>query len=451
MNTKWIRCLRKVKLLPITLGISAFLLTCNGSQASSLEQPAAAAMDSAKLEQIDKIVNAAVDAKKIGSLSIAIARNGHIAYLKSFGVVSSEGQPANNDTLYLLCSTSKINATLAILRLQEQGLVSLDDPVSKFIPEFANQQVAVADNSQASGYHLEPLARPVTVRHLLSMTSGITGYGVDSPDQQLEVALDRKRAALGIPLSGGEDPAMTLEQFAKLWAQMPLKFQPGEGIRYGHGVDLAGRVIEVATGLPLDQALKTLLWGPMQMTKTAFYPPESQLANFSSFWQVGSDGSLTGNTYPVEPDFGFVRLATNRKLFSVGGGVHSTANDYAQIATMLTNGGVVNGQPFLSKASLQQIGTAQSVFDPVSEVDGLHRYGLTSWIYVPGSAGAETGATFRDATSWIDTGLMGNMLEFNAERNLAIFVASDHVTYLPPGFERKIYNEIAAIAYSAVK
>jgi len=237
------------------------------------------------------------------------------------------------------------------MMLWEEGKFFLDDPISKYIPEFINPQVLDTFQKDDTSYTTVAAKGEITIKQLLTHTSGI-GYGVlDDPDERFRMIY--QKAGVGMVLST-ED--ISIEEFVKKLAKLPLHHNPGEKYTYSYGLDVLGYFIEVISGMPFDVFLKERLFDPLGMNDTWFYLPEDRASRLVSLQTKSDTGEWIH--FPVtDQDWSPVKGA--RKLFSGGGGLCSTAKDYATFLQMYLNGGELNGIRFLSRTTVQRIMTNQ--------------------------------------------------------------------------------------------
>ena len=282
------------------------------------------------LAHVSDYLNNQVAAGRIPGAVLLIQQHGRPVLFESFGVKDVETKrPMTDDAIFRLYSMSKPVTSVAAMMLVDDGKISLDDPLSKFIPAFAQAKVAVEQHDANGKVALatEPLARPIRILDLLRQTSGITyGFYGDSPVRKL---YDK---------SGLFDGDFDNAQFAQRLAKLPLAEQPGTLWDYGHSTDILGRVIEVVSGKSLYEFEKERLLGPLGMTDTAFTVDESKRLRVAE----PLPGDLTLSTIkglgdPVWP----------RHWQSGGGGMVGTTADYARFAQMLLNGGTLDGRRYL--------------------------------------------------------------------------------------------------------
>jgi CubicO group peptidase (beta-lactamase class C family) len=315
--------------------------------------PPNAALSSEKLSRIDDFLNGQVAQGEIPGAIVLIQRHGKPVYFKSFGKRDVDaGIDLTPDAIFPLHSLTKTITSFAAMMLIDRGNIGLDDPVSKYIPSFAGMKAGVERKDKSGKAVLDrvPLRRPVTIEDLLLHTSGIT-YGFYGPRSLVKAAYD------GIYL-GDFDNAGFAERIAKL----PLAEQPRTVWDYGHSIDVLGRVIEVASGQSLYQFEKTHLFDPLGMATTRFFltlPDER--ARYAQ---------------PLRKDRHAERNPLDATRWeSGGGGLVTTAADFARFGQMLLNGGALDGRTYLSPQTFAAMTT-----DHVGPGSGVER----NYFYFPG-------------------------------------------------------------------
>ena len=267
---------------------------------------------------------------KIPGAILLIQQHGKPVYYEKFGLRDVAAKlPMTDDTIFRLYSMSKPVTAVAAMMLVDDGKLSLDDPVAKYIPAFADVKAAVEGHDEGGGHALtlEPLKRPITVLDLLRQTSGLTyGFYGDGAVRKLYAKAD---------LYGGD---LDNAEFAARLAKLPLAEQPGTVWDYGHSIDVLGRVIEVASGQSLYQFEKQRLLDPLGMTHTAFYvADQSKRSLVAQFMPDDPLPSIAGIRDPMEP----------ARWESGGAGMVGTIGDYARFVQMLLNGGTLDGRRYL--------------------------------------------------------------------------------------------------------
>ena len=298
--------------------------------------PEEVGMSSERLGRLDAAMQKAVDSGELPGAVVLIARDGQLVYAKSFGWQDRAKQiPMRNDSIFRLYSMTKPVVSVATMMLVEEGRLGLQEPVSKYIPEFKEMKVGVEsiDADGKPSLKLVDAKRQITVQDLLRHTSGLT-YGVlGAPNAVKKMYND----------AGIFSQKWVLADFVKALAKLPLQFQPGTTWEYSHSTDVLGRVVEVASGQMLDVFLAERIFEPLKMADTAFYvPPEKQdrIAQPMPDVYTGKTPELIDVTKPAT-------------FFAGGHGLVSTAGDYLRFAQMLANGGELEGARILGPRTVE--------------------------------------------------------------------------------------------------
>ncbi len=273
------------------------------------------------LDHVDSAMQSYIDDGKLSGITTMVARHGKIVHFKSFGKQDiAANKPMKSDTIVRIYSMSKPVTSVAIMMLYEEGRFELDDPVSKHLPAFKGVKV-VSDPSDLDKPLIDP-QRQMTVRDLLQHTSGLT-YGLFG-----NTAVDRRYRELDM-LSRDA----TLEQFVDKLGSVPLLFEPGGRWNYSVSVDVLGRLVEVLSGVPLDEFFAHRIFKPLDMKDTAFFVPDEKLDRFAANYATVGDRLNLIDSPETSP------YRYSPKFFSGGGGLVSTARDYMRFCQMLLSGG----------------------------------------------------------------------------------------------------------------
>jgi len=304
-------------------------------------QPEKAGLSSAGIARIDAYLKNEIDTGKIPGAVLLIRRNGQNGYLKSFGVRDPATKvPMSPDSIFRIYSMSKPITTVAAMMLVEEGKLRLDDPLSKYIPAFADVKVGVEVTGEDGKMHLDLVAakRPISIQDLMRHTSGLT-YGFFG-----EGLVKKAYVEAGL---GADDP--DLAQFVERLAKLPLAYQPGTTWDYSQSTDVLGRVVEVISGKSLYQFEKERLLEPLGMKDTAFYvtDPAKQKLVVEPF---PDDRTIGAGSQMNDP-------RVTKKLLSGGGGMVSTLEDYARFSQMILNGGALDGKRYLSPKTVAYMGS----------------------------------------------------------------------------------------------
>ena len=302
-----------VKLIPETVGIS-----------------------SERLDKMHAHATSYVDEKKTAGLLTMVARNGEVIHFETYGKRDIEKDlDMEHDTIFRIYSMTKPITSVAVMMLYEEGHFRLNDPVHLYIPEF--KDVMVYDEEASDGSNRVKPEQPMTIRHLLTHSSGLT-YGIfgNTPVDMLY-----RQAQIF-------NPERDLQAMVKKLAELPLLFHPGDRWNYGVSTDVLGYLVEVVSGKSLGEYFEERIFGPLGMHDTGFFVPEEKLDRFASNYTYAPDGSLilqdggTSSSY-ANPD----------RLHSGGAGLVSTAGDYMRFAQLLLNGGELDGVRLLSPKTVE--------------------------------------------------------------------------------------------------
>src|SRR5580700_4441752 len=302
-----------------TLVIILLAALSTSAQQLPTAKPESVGLSSERLERITTLVQHGIDEKRIAGAVTLVARRGHIAWLKAQGMQDREAsKPMPTDAIFRICSMSKAITSVAVMMLYEEGNFLLEDPVSKYIPEFKNPKVLVKPASGPS--YTIPAKREITIRNLLTHTSGMTYPWNDDLGQMYKDA----KVADGLSQYDG-----TIGDSVKRLAGLPLLFNPGERFEYSLGVDVLGYFVEVMSGMTFDEFLHTRILGPLGMKDTYFFLPEDKVGRLATVYTYDSTKGL--NRFLNEPvtEGSFVYDADYpyhgpHKLFSGGAGLNST-------------------------------------------------------------------------------------------------------------------------------
>jgi CubicO group peptidase (beta-lactamase class C family) len=333
------------------------------SQNFPVAKPEENGMSTARLERIDKMIQEHVNNKWIPGAVVLIVRNGKAVYHKAYGQADIENKVAmKKDNIFRIASQSKAITSLAVMMLFEEGKFSLDDAISQYIPEFKSPKVLVSVNWRDTTYSTTPAKSEITIRQLLTHTSGIDYAGIGS--QEFKAIYAKAGIFSGI---GNHD--MVLADKMKILGTMPLKHNPGEKYTYGLNLDVLGYLVEVVSGMPFDQFLRTRIFQPLGMNDTWFYLPKEKHSRLVPVY-APKEGSIERVTTTVYDKVNPMYPTLEGKYFSGGAGLSSTAEDYAKFLQLFLNKGEYNGQRLLSRKTVELIMTSQ-LQPPLTEQMGL--------------------------------------------------------------------------------
>lgn len=350
--------------------------------------PEAVGLSGPRLNRLSAAMQRAIDDQALAGMVTLVARRGKVVHFESYGKLDREKNvPMPKDAIFRIASMSKAVTSVAAMMLMEEGRLLLTDPVSKFVPAFAQTTVRSAAEPV-------PARRPITIRDLLTHTAGIS-YGTGALEAQY-----KEKDLYYWYFADKDEPIAT--SMARL-ASLPLEAQPGERWVYGFATDLLGVVIEKASGLTLDEYFRTRLFQPLKMMDTHFYLPPAKAARLATVYS-GSGGALQR-----APDAGRGQgnyVEGPRKSFSGGAGLLSTASDYARFLQMLLNGGELDGARLLGPKTVDLM-TSNHVGDLYA--NGRLGFGLGFEVVEhvgragrPGSVGEFGWGGAYHTTMWVD-------------------------------------------------
>jgi CubicO group peptidase (beta-lactamase class C family) len=350
-----------LKLTLFAFGIS--LGTASFAQTSA--SPESVGLASKRLARIDDVMSAYMENQYITGAITAVARHGETVHFSAQGFMDRENAiDMRDDAIFRMASMSKPITGVAILMMLEEGKLRLEDPVSKFIPEFTNTTVAMltdpnAEPSRDPDIYKTPASREITVRDLLTHTSGLASSGIAS-----------RTTARMAP----RDTSADLATYIPTLGAVPLDFQPGSRWQYSllAGIETLGRIVEITSGMTFDQFLQERLFAPLQMSDTSFVVPNDKLPRLVTLYERTDEGQLERqDETPAWLD--------SETLFSGGGGLYSTTHDYMRFAQMLLNRGELDGQRVLGTRTVELMASNHigDLYGPASNrAEGLG-FGLT--------------------------------------------------------------------------
>lgn len=333
---------------PILLLCTACLLTvCESSMTCGAELPVTdleqARISEPALRKVEKRIADSIAQQELAGCVLMIVRHGHVVHLRAYGYRNAiDRDPMSTDTLCRIYSMTKPIVSVAAMTLWESGKFQLDDPVSKYIPAFHQQRVLKVDEQGQTAF--DSPVRPVTVRDLFRHTSGIGYGGGMKPEWNTEYA----KRGLVYTHHGMYPPAMPLADAMEKLAQVPLAHQPGRRFTYGLNVDVIGRLIEIWSGMSLDAYLRQSLFVPLAMRDTGFHVPHDRRNRLGPV-----HGRNTSNKLVLLSRAKTSPYLRPPQFQSGGGGLISTARDYARFCQMMLNQGVLDGNRVLRPSTIR--------------------------------------------------------------------------------------------------
>jgi CubicO group peptidase (beta-lactamase class C family) len=298
-----------------------------------------------RIAKIDAMLEDAIKSEEVPGLVAMVVKDGKIVYHSAKGFAGvAEGKKMEKSSIFRIASQTKAITSTAILMLYEEGKIQLDDPISKYIPEFANPQVLASFRFADTSYTSKPSSKVITIRHLLTHTSGL-GYGVIDGDERMKM-IYHKAGVMDLFTT----EKITIGESVKRLAKLPLHHEPGAKFTYSEGLDVLGYLVEIISGKPFDVFLKERIFDPLGMNDTRFYLNEAQ-GNRLVDVHTYQEGKW--KAYPVTFYDPAYPKAGAKTFFSGGAGLSSTAEDYAKFLQMYLNGGIYNGVRLLSPLTIQ--------------------------------------------------------------------------------------------------
>ena len=396
----------------ISLFILFILIACANtaqtqtqSKVLTIDAPAAGGFSAERLARLDSGMSDWVKNKWVNGSVALIARKGKIVFYKAYGYNDLDTKaPLDKNGIFRIASQTKAITTVAAMILWEEGKFSLDDPVSKFIPSFAKEQVLETYNAKDTTYTTIPAKRPVTIRDLLTHTSGIGYPAIGTAEENAVYAKSAISGGLGVKDQKLSDAMIRL-------GGLPLFFQPGEKWMYGLNADVLGYLIEIWSGMNLEDFFAKRIFNRLGMKDTYFNLPAEKGSRLVNFFQQDSTGLIKkqDKAFGGFLDMKYPLFKTG--YFSGGGGLSSTIYDYAIFLQMLLNGGVYNGVRILSHNTVRMMTMNQigDLFVNLSGVKTENKFGFGFSIITengsrltPSQAGTYSWGGVFSTSYWVD-------------------------------------------------
>lgn len=328
-------------------------------RSAATNKAAAAAFSGERLSRIDSWIEQLIADGKIPGAVVMLVKDGQVAYHKAYGYRDlGTKAPARPDDIYRIASQTKAITSLAVMMLWEEGRFQLDEPIGKYLPAFKEQTVLTKFNAADSTYESKPTRRKITIRQLLTHTSGLDYADIGS-DEMKAIYAKAGISALG---RAGDVLGPKIDVLGKL----PLKNEPGELFTYSLSIDVLGRLVEVVSGMPLDQFFRTRIFAPLRMSDTFFAIPAEKRDRFVALHE-DKDGTLVAQ-HGTEGETAAADLPLHGPTyFSGGGGLSSTTADYARFLQLFVNHGELDGVRLLGRKTVDlmltnQMGNLQPAF-----------------------------------------------------------------------------------------
>lgn len=368
------------KLLMLSASMLLFLFSSVSQNATSLTakpkspvlqiaKPESAGFSAERLTRIDENINGWLKDGRLNGCVALIIRNGKIIYHKAFGYDDLEKtKPIRTDNIYRIASQTKAITSVAAMMLYEEGKFLLGEPVSKYIPEFAKQQVLDKFNEADSTYTTVPAKTEITIRQLFTHTSGVSYPQIGGTKEAAAIY-----AKAGLVAGLGVEVGRLMADDVKKIAKLPLIHQPGEKFSYGFNTDILGHLVEIFSGMSLDQFFRKRIFEPLGMNDTYFYLPASKQNRLVHLYEE-VEGKLQNAKSLTKQNGSFLINYPNTAgtYFSGGGGLSSTTLDYAIFLQMMLNGGEYNGKRLLSRHTVRMM-----TMNQIGDIQlGVNKFGL---------------------------------------------------------------------------
>jgi CubicO group peptidase (beta-lactamase class C family) len=399
-------------------------------QSAQRSRPEDAGLSSEKLKRLSAELDGYVSAGKLAGGVLFVSRRGHVGFVQAFGQRDVESRsPMREDTLFRIASQTKALVSTVTMMLQEDGRLLITDPVWKYLPEFRETTVAVP--RAGGGYDTVKADRPITIRDLLTHTSGV-GYGGGPATERWEAAGIR-----GWYFADRKEP---IRETVSRMAALPFESQPGERWVYGYNTDILGALVEHVSGQTLDDLLRTRIFSPLGMNDTYFYVPESKRDRVATVYSLGPSGRIERT-----PDHGGMvsqgsYVSGPRQSFSGGAGLMSTARDYARFLQMMLNGGELDGTRLLTRRTVDLMTSNHLRNIPFNDGQG---FGLGFSVVTdvgargtPGSLGEFGWGGAYHSTYWVDP----------KEQMIVVYL-----TQLLPAGDLDDHAKVRALIYAALQ
>ncbi|MFM6970099.1 MAG: serine hydrolase domain-containing protein [Sediminibacterium sp.] len=414
------------KITSVFIAVLLFIVT-GFAQVLSPVVKNSAHLDPVKLAQIDSLLNTYVANKWLVGVSTIIVKDNQVVYYKGHGYADrATKKPMDANSIFRIMSQTKAITSLAVLQLFEKGKIGLDQAVGDFIPSFYKQSVLKDYNAADTTYTTVPAKRNITIRDLLTHTSGIDYAAIGSEKMKAIYAKAGMPSGLG-KING------TLLEHMKVLGTLPLVHQPGEKFTYGLNSDLLGCIVEQVSGMTLEAYCHKYIFEPMGMQDTYFNVPAAKANRLPKVYTEDTGNNIIewGPTFRnIDPDYPLLKTT----YFSGGAGLSSTAYDYAIFLQMILNGGKYNGKQIISPRTAALMVSPQLDF----KYEGLNDFSLG--FAVTSEKAANLNARNKGSFSW--GGYYGTTYWADPKENLICLIMTQHTPNSHFGFQGKIENII---------
>ncbi|MCU7499535.1 MAG: beta-lactamase family protein [Ignavibacteria bacterium] len=407
-----------------------FLIYTNGYPQQGtilpLSKPGETGFSSDSIGIVNTLMQKYVDEKKLPGIITMIARHGKVVSFEKFGMMDV-GKPMQLNAFFRIASMTKPVTSAALMILFDEGRFKLDDPVSKYIPEF--KDLKVFSGIDRDGIKLEEQAKPMTIRNLLMHTSGLASGGESNPVDSIYRASN---------LSGG-----TLKDMIQKLSKIPLLYQPGTRWNYSRSSDVIAYLVEVISGKPFDQFLRERIFVPLQMEETGYYVPVEKLNRVAAVFCPADSGGIKALTDPEVNN-----VTAKVKFFSGNGGLISTAKDYMIFSQMLLNKGIYNGIRIL-KSKTVELMTSDQISDEIMPDDSFFGPMLSGMGFGFGFAVVKSNnqpVFTGSAGSYWWSGSANTYFYIDPEKDLILIFMTQFV----PNFHYPVFKEFRELVYKSI-
>ena len=409
-----------------------FYFSCSYGQTIKTSGSQLASVDYKRLANIDTLVNGYVNRDWIKGVVTIVVKDGQVVQNKAYGYSdAATKKPMQPNSIFRIASQTKAIVSAGILVLYDEGKLSLYDPVSKYIPEFAHETVLDSVHMSDTTYTTVPAKRDITIKDLLTHTSGLDYPGIGTDKMRAIYAKANIPSGLGVIDNN-------LVERMKALAKLPLSFQPGEQWRYGLSIDVLGAVIEVISGESLEDFLRKNIFDPLGMKDTWFNLPANEFDRLTTVYTEDSLHHIIAwnkNNFGVDPDYPKIK----KGYFSGGAGLSSTAFDYAVFLQMIMNGGTYNGKTIISKRTVEMMLHPQLDF----LFNGKNNFGLG--FEIVSDKGSADGSRSAGSFDW--GGYFGTTYWADPKEHLICLI----MTQQTPNSHYELSSEFEQLVYASLK
>jgi CubicO group peptidase (beta-lactamase class C family) len=407
-------------------------IVCNAQTAIKTTSTQDASIDYKRLENIDTLINGYINRDWVKGVVTIIVKDGQVVQYKGYGYSNAETKkPMGSNSIFRIASQTKAIVSTGVLILYDEGKLSLNDPVSKYIPEFAHETVLDSLTMSDTTYTAVAAKRDITIKDLLTHTSGIDYADISTGKMKAIYAKYDIHSGLGVV---DQNLSSTMKTLGKL----PLAFQPGTQWRYGLNIDVLGDIIEIVSGLNLEDFLRRNIFEPLQMNDTWFNLPADKFDRLTTVYTEDSLNHIipwSKDHSNIDPDYPKI----NKHYFSGGAGLSSTAYDYAVFLQMIMNEGTYNGKTILSRRTVEMMLHPQLDFT----FDGKNDFGLG--FEITSDKGSADGSRNKGSFSW--GGYFGTTYWADPKEHMICLI----MTQQTPNSHYELSRQFEQLVYASLK